>query len=243
MQNLVKVEYLKLRHTFGGKILVIAPCVMLMLSLVLAPGNSFAAGAWNWWYALFLSGTLSIACYLSVKKDRKIRYQNLLLLDIPPQRSWNGKILYCAGGLLISNSILYLGTLLGGAVFGTSIPDFGGLAAVFLLTASYLWEIPLFLFLSARFGMFPSIFAGILLSNIGILTAPKYAFWWICPAAIPPRLMCSVLGLLPNGLPVPAESLLNSTNVILPGIFLSMVWFLAADAATSAWFAHWEEKV
>lgn len=242
MRNLIKAEHLKLRHTFGGKISIIAPCLMLMLSLVLAGGTSFAAGAWNWWYSMFLPGTLSIACYLSMKKDKVLKYQNLLLLNIPPQKSWNGKVLYCALGLLISNAVLYLGTLLGGALFETTIPAFGGLYAVFLLTAACLWEVPLFLFLSARFGMFLSIFASVVLSVGGVLIAQEPSFWWLCPSAIPSRLMCPVLGLLPNGLLVPVESALNSPNVILPGIALSMVWFLAVDAATSVWFAHWEGR-
>lgn len=64
MKNLIKAENLKLQHTFGGKISFIAPCIILLLALVLTRGlgNAFPAGAWNWWYSLFLSETLSIAC-------------------------------------------------------------------------------------------------------------------------------------------------------------------------------------
>ncbi len=242
MGNLIRAEHWKLRHTFGGKIFVTAPCLMLLLSAFLAGGSSFAAGAWNWWYSTFLPASLSIACYLSIKKDQSQKYHNLFLLSIPPQKSWNGKILYCAAGLLISNLVLYLGTLLGGALMGTTISDSGGLAAVFLLTAGYLWEVPLFLFLSARFGMFLSIFGSVVLSIVGVLMAPKLSSWWLCPSAIPDRLMCPVLGLLPNGLPVPVESGLNSENVILPGVILSLVWFLAMDVGTSVWFARWEGR-
>lgn len=101
---------------------------------------------------------------------------------------------------------------------GTTISVLGGLSAVFLLTIAYLWEIPFFLFLSAKFGMFVSVFAGAILSVSGIITVSDSSFWWLYHAAVPVRLMCPALGLLPNGLPVPMGSELGNTNVILTGI-------------------------
>lgn len=244
MMKYLKAEHVKLKHTFGGKIPVIAPCLMLLLAFVLMGGlvAAFPAAAFNWWYSLFLSGSLSITCYLSIKKDKKGKYHNIRLLPILPQKSWLGKVLYCALGLFASNVILYIGTLLAGAVFGTTISSLNGLSAAFLLTVTYLWEVPLFLFLSARFGMFMSVFLSVILSVSGILTVTDSSPWWLYPAAIPVRLMCPVLGLLPNGLPVVAGSELGNPNVILPGIVLSVVWFLVFVIVTSIWFQHWEEK-
>lgn len=244
MIKLIKAEHIKLQHTFGGKILFIAPCTILFLALVLTGGleDAFPAGAWNWWYSLFLSGTLSIACYLSIKKDKKIKYHNLFMLPILPQMSWVAKILYCAFGLFISNSIVYIGTLFGGALLGTTISMLEGLSAVFLLTVAYLWEIPLFLFLSAKFGMFLSVFVSAILSVSGIIIVSDSSFWWLYPAAIPVRLMCPALGLLPNGLPVPIGSELGDTNIILIGVILSVAWFFLFGVATSIWFAYWEGK-
>lgn len=241
MWDLMKAEHLKQKHTFGGKIFFLAPCVMLMLAFSLTRGNFFSAGAWNWWYTAFLTGTLAIACYLSIQKDRKLNYQNLLLLYIPVPRSWDGKVMYLAAGLLISNGVLYLGSILGDMVFGSTLPSLGEGAAVFLLTATHLWEIPLFLFLSTRYGMFLNIFFAVLLTGCGVMIAPG-SFWWAFPGAIPARLMCPVLGLLPNGLPVPVGSAMNRGNVILPGVVIAAIWFLAVDAAASNWFARWEGK-
>lgn len=113
---------------------------------------------------------------------------------------------------------------------------------MFLLTVGYLWEIPVFLFLSARFGMFWSIFAGVILSVSGILTVPDTSLWWLYPAAVPVRLMCPVLGVMPNGLSVPAGSELLDTGVILPGILLSLMWFLIFGIAASVWFGCWEDR-
>lgn len=241
MWNLMKVEHLKQKHTFGGKIFFLAPCLMLVLAISWTRGKFFSAGAWNWWYTAFLTGILAIACYLSIQKDKKLNYQNLLLLNIPAQKSWNGKVMHMAAGLLISNGVLYLGSILGGMIFGSTLPTLGESAAVFLLTVTHLWEIPLFLFLSARFGMFLSVFSAVLLTGSGVLIAPG-SFWWAFPGAIPARLMCPVLGLLPNGLPVPVGSAMNSGKVIFPGVVIATMWFLAVDAAASNWFARWEGK-
>lgn len=244
MCNILKAEYLKLKHTFGVKIPIIAPCIMLFLAFVLTIGlnNAFPAGAWNWWYILFLSGSLSIICYLNIKKDKKSQYHNIFLLNISPQKIWFGKIIYCSIGLFISNIIIYLGTLVGGAIWGTTISPLGGLSSAILLTISYLWEVPLFLFLSAKFGMFANIFVSVILSVSGVVTVSDSNLWWTYPASIPIRLMCPTLGLLPNGLPIPTKSGLNNTDIILPGIVLSIIWFIPLTIGTSIWFKRLEEK-
>lgn len=244
MRELMKAEHFKHRHTFGGKIFLISPCIVLALAFLLTGGgkSDFSAGVWNWWYAMFLSGTLSAACYLSIRKDGRLGYHNLLMFPIPPQRLWTAKILCGALGLFLSNAVIYLGTLLGGELPKEAVPGFGGLLAVLLLTVGYLWEIPVFLFLSARCGMFWSIFAGVILSVSGILTVPDTSLWWLYPAAVPVRLMCPVLGVMPNGLPVPAGSELLDTGVILPGILLSLMWFLIFGIAASVWFGCWEDR-
>ncbi len=258
MRELIKAEQLKLKYTFGGKISLISPCTLLVLAFLLTGGRKedFSAGAWNWWYALFLSGTLSTACYLSVKKDGRLRYHNMRMFPVLPRKCWMAKIFSCAFGLLFSNAVIYLGILLGGilsggalpggalsggALWGTAVSGFGGLSAAVLLTVGFLWEIPVFLFLSARFGMFLSIFAGVILSVSGIVTVSDTSFWWLYPAAVPVRLMCPVLGIMPNGLPVPAESELLGTDVILPGVLLSLMWFVIFCIVTSLWFGRWED--
>ena len=68
------------------------------------------------------------------------------------------------------------------------------------------------------------------------------AFWWTVPFSIPVRLMCPALGLLPNGLAVPAGDALLSGNVILPGILLSLGWFAAAAVLFLRWFDKTEVK-
>ena len=244
MVNIVKAEYLKMKRTFGKMIPVIAPCIILLLALLLTGGlgNAFPAGAWNWWYTIFLPSALAIACYLNIKKDKKVKYYNIVLLDTPKQKSWFGKVIYCSIGLLIANFVILFGTLIGGAVFGTTIPLWGGVAGTLLLSLSYMWEVPLFLFLSAKSGMFASVFASVILSISGVITLADSSIWWVYPASIPIRLMCPVLGILPNGLPIPTGSELSNPSVIIPGMILSLVWLTILTIGTSIWFQRREEK-
>ena len=244
MGRMIEVEHLKCRRTFGKILPVVAPLVTLFLVLVLTGGlaDAFPAGAWNWWYATLLPGTLAVMCYLSITKDRKNRYYNLRGLSISGRQLIFGKMLYLALGLLAANGILFLGATIGGFLFGSTIPASGAALATILLTLSYLWEIPVYLFLSARFGMFADVFVCMVLSIGGVATLSDKSSWWLCPSSIPVRLMCPTLGLLPNGLPIPAKSELWSESVILPGIMLSLGWFVVCAVLFAWWFEEMEVK-
>ena len=244
MYNIIKAENLKVRRTFGKFLSIIAPVITLLLVLGLTGGleDAFPAGAWNWWYGTLLPGTLAVMCYLSIAKDKKNHYYNLKSLFISGKKLILGKILYIGLGLFTANIIIFVGATIGGAIFGTTIPVSGAVAAIALLTISYLWEIPVYLFLSARWGMFADIFVCMVISIGGVATVADRGFWWIFPPSIPIRLMCPTLGLLPNGLPIPDGSELLNVNVILPGILLSLVCFIICTILFEIWFEKMEVK-
>lgn len=244
MSHIIKAEHLKFNRTFTKCLPVVAPMVTLLLVLALTGGlaDAFPAGAWNWWYATLLPGTLAVMCYLNIAKDRKNRYYNLKSLPVSGKKLIFGKMMYLALGLLAANVIIFLGATIGGSVFGTTISIGGAAVATILLTVSYLWEIPVYLFLSAKFGMFADIFFCMVISIGGVATVADKSSWWLCPSSIPVRLMCPTLGLLPNGLPIPAESELWSTSVILPGVILSVVWLAVCSMLLNLWFEKMEVK-
>lgn len=244
MGSIIKGEHLKFKRTFGEFLPVIAPMVTLLLVLALTGGleDAFPAGAWNWWYATLLPGTLAVMCYLSIAKDRKNRYYNLKSLFVTERKLIFGKMVYLALGLFAANVIIFVGAAIGGIVFGTTISVGSAAIATAVLTISYLWEIPVYLFLSARFGMFADIFLCMIISIGGVASVADKASWWLCPSSIPVRLMCPILGLLPNGLSIPAGSELWSTSVILPGILLSLAWFAVCALLFEIWFEKMEVK-
>lgn len=237
MLNILRAEHLKMRHTFGNTLPVIAPVFSLCFVLVVAfgTGNILPAFTWNIWYTTLLPGMAAIICYLGISKDKKIHYCNILSVPLPVIKLLAGKVFYCFAGLFISNIILCAGTFIFAMFAGTTINIYESLAAVVLLCITYLWEIPLYILLSLHFKM-----AGCLLSCM-FLVFTDFIFasnklWWIWPSSIPSRLMCPVLGIMPNGILAPASSPLLDNSVILPGIIISFAWFILLSVLLLIYF-------
>lgn len=241
MFALIRSERLKMRHSFAGFLPVSAVSLQVLISLSLSMGTDYySVNAWNWWYTMILPGMLAILCYLGVKKEKRQQYANLLVTHVPPERCWAGKILYCAIKLLSANLLIFLGTFVGGILIGSPIPPVNGFAAALLLSICYLWEIPLYMMLAARFGMFASIFTCMVLTIGSLIVLGASRLWWICPASIPFRLMCSVLQIMPNGLLVEPGSYYMNAAVIVPGVVISLLWFAVLTFVTARWFRNTE---
>lgn len=189
---------------------------------------------------MILPGMLAILCDLGMKKEKKQRYANLLTTQISPARCWVGKIIYYAVNLLYANLLIFSGIFVGGIFMGTTIPLRNGLIAALLLSVCYLWEIPFYMMLSTCFGMFADIFVCMAVTVGSLVTLGASKLWWICPASVPFRLMCPVLGIMPNGLLVEEGSRYVDAAVILPGVVISVVWFLAFTFLTARWFQNTE---
>lgn len=244
MKHMILSERLKTRHSFAAALPLAAPMLTLALVFVLTGGmeKAFFAAAWNWWYIMLLPGMLSVLCCLNMAGEKGCRYYNLKVLPVPEWKLLLGKIAYLAHCLFLSNAVLFVGASVGGFLLGSSISLRGGMEAAVLLSLSFLWAIPVYLFLSTRFGMFAAVFSCLLLSACGALAAPEDGLWWTLPPAIPLRLMCPVLGLHPNGLPLIPESELWDQGLILPGAALSLVWFAILTALFILWFEKREVK-
>ena len=236
MLKMIKAEHLKSRHAFGKYLPVISPILAMLLAYCLMRGNMMPEGTWNWWYAMLLPGMLAVLCHLGMTKEKKIHYFNLYCLSIPVSRYLMGKIIYWGFCLLFADFLIFIGAWITGDLFGTSISVMGGLWGFVLLTVTYLWEIPLYMLLSSRFGMFTSIFSCMVLTIGSVVAIAHSGLWWVLPSAIPIRLMCPVLGIMPNGLLVPEGSKLLDTSVIFPGILLSLAWLVFMSRFTISWF-------
>lgn len=239
MFQLIHSEKLKMSRSFGSYLPLSAAALQVLLSLCLSMGTAYySVNAWNWWYTMILPGMLAVLCYLTMKKEKKQHYANMLTTPIPPEQCLTSKVLYCAAKLLCANLLIFFGTAAGGMLIGTSIPVLNGFAAALLLTVCYLWEIPLYLMLSARFGMFASIFTCMAMTIGSLVALGASKLWWICPASIPFRLMCPVLQIMPNGLLVETGSRYMSAAVIVPGVMLSLAWFVLLTFAVARWFGR-----
>ena len=228
MHKLMLSEYQKLKRTFTKKLVWLAPIITLFSSAILGLGTTVQNGGYNWWYIMMLPGMLTLICAGVAQNDKKkLKYRGILSLPINPEKIWIGKIGICVFLYLISCIIFFVCVTLGGLMFGTSIPLLQSAAASVLLFITFLWQIPLCMLLTGN--IVCSIFAA------------KTFCWWI-PYAIPARLMCPVIKVLPNGLSVPANDPLLSTSVILPGILITLILFIVLSVLTASSCRELEAK-
>ena len=243
MLNIVKAEYQKTKRSMRQRLIWAFPAITFALAFVLTLGmkNVYAESVWNWWYTLLLPGMLAVICHLSIIQEKKTNYYNLMTLSTSKRKLMTGKIIYMGCVILTSNMIVFAGASLGGFLLTTRVPLGGAAITVLLLTATQLWEIPVFLFLSERFGMIAELLICLFLTVGGIIIAPT-GKWYLLFSAIPMRILCPFLHILPNGIPTEAENPLLDMGVVVPGICLSIIWFVFATILFLNWFEKREVK-
>lgn len=243
MLSIVRAEYLKTRKSMGRALTWAFPMSVFVLAFILTLGmtNAYAESVWNWWYTLLLPGMLAITCYLSIMREKKTRYYHLMTLSISKRKLMMGKIIYMGCVILVSNVIIFVGASLGGFLLTTCVPLGGAAIAILVLTISQLWEIPLLLFLSERFGMIVELLVCLFLTVGGIIIAPTEK-WYIFASAIPMRILCPLLHVLPNGIRAEEGNPLLGMEVVPQGICLSILWFIFATILFLNWFDKREGK-
>lgn len=243
MINILKAEHLKTKKTISRVLIWAFPSLVFVMAFVFTLGmtNAYAESVWNWWYTLLLPGMLAIICYLSVTREKKTRYYNLMTLSVSKRKLMMGKTIYMGCVMFVSNVIIFVGAFLGGLLFTTRVPISGAAIAILVLTITQLWEIPLFLFLSERFGMIAELLACMFLSVGGTVVAPT-GKWYFFVSAIPMRTLCPFLHVLPNGIRAEAGNPLLDMSIVLPGICLSIIWFVIVTVLFLKWFDGMEVK-
>lgn len=233
---------MKWRRTFVPKLLWITPLFTMLLCAVLMGGRFFQTGAYNWWYTMLLPGALTLTCSLALQKDARMKYRGLLALPVDPRMIWAGKIIACAQWLLATLLLFLAGITAGGMLLGQTIPVPDSIAGSLLIFVTFLWQIPLCLFLAARLGLFAAVLLNMSGNVLGVVAFNTGGLWDYVPYTITFRLMCPVLSILPNGLPVPADSPLRSTDIIVPDTLIALVWFVLLSFLTAEWFRRREAE-
>lgn len=243
MKTIICAEALKYKHTFGRNIVLLAPVLTIMIAFGLTLGmeDAWIQSVWNWWYVMLLPGMLVIICDRSMRKEKKNRYFHFKTLAQSGKKLMFGKILYIAFLLLIANVIIFLGVVLGSKCMTTSVPFGGDIVATILLAVTLLWEIPLFLFVSQKFGLIVDVLVCMFLSGFGVVVAST-KWWWLVPSAIPSRIVCPFVHVMPNGLPVEEGSVFLNHGVVVPGIFISVGWLVLLTFLYLKWFEEAEVR-
>ena len=203
MWNDLCAEQMKYRHTFLGKAFFVAPLLTLLLGIKLSPAYVVLT-SFNWWYMFLLPAMLSIVSCSCGEKDRKLGEKAVFTLPVSLKRARLIKIFYCSLWLFLACIVQCILTFVAGQVFQAKYSDtitiFHALFAGVLLFLTYAWQIPLCLLLEQKCGAAATILIN-MAANIILSANFATEGMWLIPYAVPARLMCPVLKILPNGLP------------------------------------------
>ncbi|MFU0825827.1 MULTISPECIES: lantibiotic immunity ABC transporter MutE/EpiE family permease subunit [Clostridium] len=241
MINYLKAENIKYKRTFAKKLVFIAPMFMVLLAGI--SGIYFVQDGYNWWYTTILPGFITLMTALVNQiEEKKLHYRTVFVLPVSLQKIWISKVLLISFYVLAASLIHLLGIILGKFLINptSSIAVSQMVVATIILIIVSLWQIPFCLFLSKKFGLMVAVLVNAAIGIALDIFAATESFWWACPYSWGTRLMCPVLGVLPNGtLALKGDALLN-WNVVPVGIILAIVMFLLLLVMTARWFQKQE---
>ncbi|WDV45148.1 lantibiotic immunity ABC transporter MutE/EpiE family permease subunit [Clostridiaceae bacterium M8S5] len=245
MKNYIKAENLKLKRTFIRKLIMIMPILSILVGALSPPW--FEVNSLNWWYVMVLSGYIALICFLVHQKEqKKQKYIGVMSLPVDLKKIWISKILVIGKFLFISSILLAISVFVGKIVFIDDIKEpihnINIIVGLIVIVITSLWQIPLCMYLSKRTGLFTTV---VINSGVGIvlnIIMVSGSFWWICPYSWTTRLMCPILGILPNGTLAEKGDMLLGDNVIVYGLILSIMLFALLVFITSNWFSKQEVK-
>lgn len=233
-------EMIKTKRTFTLHLLWIAP----LIPLLCAYSGGMFSGLY-FWYCAFLPGALTLMCALIMQKDKKMNYRALLSLPSTKSKLWLGKVITGSALLLLASiifsALMFLWGLIPPYRFYGYVPPATLLAATGLLFLTFLWQVPLCLFLSAKFGLFITVLLN-MAANIAGGAAFAYLHLWVFPYALPYCAVGPVMKILPNGLKPETGSYFLNTGHILPEIIFAIALFFALTMLTVIWFQKQEAK-
>lgn len=247
MLKYILSENKKTKNTFLNKLVYLVPILTILLSMFLAV-DYFQIDSYNWWYITMLPGSLSLECCLLSRIDGKMKNKAVLSLPIDLKKVWFAKILVGIKNLSISCIIILVCSEIGVVLINLSsmkeIPMTNMIYATILLIITFMWQVPLNIFLENKLGLFGTIILSFGFNIFfGIMAIKSY--WYMIPFSYPSRIMCPVLGVLPNGLLAVPESKTFTPELIsyssIPfSIVVSVLLFLLIAYLTSKWFERKE---
>lgn len=241
MINYLKSEFLKQKHRFNLKLLWLSPFIAVTLVIILMGGRFFMEGAFNWWYTMILPSTLSMIVSFTVSAEKKHNRHGLFAVSTNKKKLWISQLIMNTILLLITNLIFFIVLSTVGTTIGVPISFMNSFIATSILFLTFAWQIPLFMFISEKIGSFFSIMLS-LFCNMGFGIFFATTQFWYVPFAIPARLMCPIIKVLPNGLPLEVGNHLNDPSVIFIGLIITVALYFIFSLITTLWFNHKEVK-
>ncbi|SFD28528.1 lantibiotic immunity ABC transporter MutE/EpiE family permease subunit [Clostridium uliginosum] len=243
MFNCIMSEHMKFKNTFTKKLAFTMPIITILLCIVLSPDELFQISSYNYWYAVILPGVLTLICGEVINKDiKKLKGHAILSLPIDPAKMWISKIIVCILYYFISSVIFSIVINLCSVIWGRSISFPSSIYGSILIFITFLWQIPLCLFLTYKLGIIAAMLINFSFNAVGVVLAIEPVKWIAFPYGITSRLMCPAIGVLPGGLKIPIDSPLKDSSVVLPGVMVSIILFILLSVLTALLFRKREKR-
>lgn len=255
MSAYIQAENLKYRHTLLRSLTILLPFASVFFAAWLTH-EYFTVDSYNWWYMGLCPGMLAIVCGIIGGKDK--RKKNLTIVSLPCDmgRIWDAKVLLAAALSIaamlcitvftiaareVMESILHLSFEVPSTSFVLHPTIKAQVTAGLLIWLTTLWQIPFCLLLAQKAGPFVMF-----LIHMGsyIVQAALFSLkpWFpVFPGAVTARLMCPILGILPNGLPAVEGQMTYTPELVemgnlLTGIPAALLWFALLWLLGRKWF-------
>lgn len=247
MKKYFLAEKMKCRKTSVGKLMILMPIFTLVFSMYIS-GSYFIINSSNWWYIMMFPAMAALMCGVIVQKDKKLKNHAVLTLPVEQKKVWDGKVLYglwaTGAGLTLMFFLILAGEILGKkfTFVITNTPSAGRIILAWaVLFLTFMWQVPFCMFLAEALGSLPMVLIHVVLYQLVFIALSLKPYYMLLPGAIPARVMCPVLGIMPNNLlAVPGSvgfypELLNAGSVWV-GVAASLIWFLLFWGIGRKWY-------
>lgn len=254
MKKYFLAEKMKYRHTFFFFILAAMPLASCFFSAVLTTAY-FAVDSFNWWYIILFPAMTALICAMIGGKDLKQKNRTIFSLPVNMGKIWDAKILTAACATAAATGILLAGTLIGDVVLTKGLhvtllyQQAAGMqiAAAFFIWLTSLWQIPLCLLLSQKFGTFAMVLIHTAVYTALASEVSLQPWFALLPQGITARLMCVMLKVLPNGLSALEDPILQTSKIgnvltVLIGTVSALFWLLLLWVMSRRWFERQVKK-
>lgn len=238
MNKILQSEHLKQKHTFQ-KINIFSSISKYSNSFCINGRILYTKIAYNWWYTLILPGSFTMICSFIISNDRKRKFNGLFSVIVDKQKIWYSKIIISTMYLGLSCLVFFVVITIMGFIFETAIQVQNSLLASTILFITFSWQIPVLMYLTMKFSTGFTIIISILCNFLGGILLALTPIWWI-PFAIPSKLMCYIIRVMPNGLSVEAGAYPFDIKVILIGVLVTITLYIVTSYLTAKWFEKQE---
>ena len=191
---------------------------------------------------MFLPGLIAILAAMIIGRDKNLGYKGLFLYPKEKALFWIGKTLYVGALFLFSSLIFMLGIAVMGLLVKAEIALPANVLAMSIFMLTFLFQIPICMFLADRFNLFVATLFNVGMVILSVVSFGTESIIAYSPYGVGVALMCPILHILPNGLPVPEGSPLLVNNGIWSAALGCMVVFIMLVAATTWAFNNREGK-